>query len=141
MDKHSISIDSRYVLNSDLSHFGIGVKYFQSMDEKIILLWKLAIQNTFIQVSFKIQLLKEMGIEDTFISKPNYVDLVNLVRSIQRAEGNIDCYRRGPQQCDRVNCVWRDHCLKAPEGPSTVDSKLQEHKIAANPKQEQGSLH
>ena len=43
MDKHSISIDSRYVLTSDLSHFGIGVKYFQSMDEKIILLWKLAI--------------------------------------------------------------------------------------------------
>jgi len=82
-----------------------------------------------------------MGIEDTFISKPNYVDLVNLVRSIQRAEGNIDCYRRGPQQCDRVNCVWRDHCLKEPEGPSTVDSKLQEHKIAANPKQGQGSLH
>ncbi len=64
------------------------------------------------EVSFKIQLLDKMGTEDTFDSKPDYVDLVNLIRSIQRAEGNIDCYRRGRQQCDRMNCVWRAHCLK-----------------------------
>jgi len=56
-------------------------------------------------------------------SKPNYVDLVNLVRSIQRAEGNIDCYRGGRQQCDRMDCAWRDHCLKAPEGPYKVASE------------------
>ncbi len=73
------------------------------------------------RVRFKIQLLEKMGIEDAFNSKPNYVDLVNLVRSVQRAEGNIDCYRRGRQQCDRMNCVWRDHCLKAPEGSSKTD--------------------
>ena len=73
------------------------------------------------KVSLKIQLLDKMETEDTFNSKPDYVDLVNLVRSIQRAESNIDCYRRGRQQCDRVNCVWRDHCLKAPEGSSKID--------------------
>ena len=66
------------------------------------------------KVSFKIQLLDKMGTEDTFNSMPDYVDLVNLVRSIQRAEGNPDCYRRGRQQCDRLSCVWRDHCLEAP---------------------------
>ncbi len=93
------------------------------------------------EVSFKIQLLDKMGIEDTFNSKPDYVDLVNLIRSIQRAEGNIDCYRRDRQQCDRMNCVWRAHCLKAPEGASKVDGKSHEHKIAANPTQEQDSLH
>jgi hypothetical protein len=74
------------------------------------------------KVTFKIQLLEKMGIADTFNSKPNYVDLVNLVRSIQRAEGNIDCYRRSLESCNRMDCAWRDHCLKEPEGPSKVDT-------------------
>ena len=82
-----------------------------------------------------------MGIEGAFNSKPNCVDLVNLIRSIQRAEGNMDCYRRGRQQCDRLDCVWRDHCLKEPEGPSKVDSELHEHKKVANSNKEQYSLH
>jgi len=73
------------------------------------------------KVSLKIQLLETMKTENTFNTKPDYVDLVNLVRSIQRAEGNIDCYRRGWQQCDRMSCFWRHHCLKAPDGPATVD--------------------
>ena len=84
-----------------------------------------------------------MGTEETFNSKPNYVDLVNLVRSIQRAEGNIDCYRRGVESCNRMNCVWRDHCLKESEGLSKVDSESHEHKKAANlnPNQAQDSFH
>ena len=82
-----------------------------------------------------------MKTEATFNTKQDYVDLVKLVRSIQRAEGNIDCYRRGRQQCDRMSCAWRDHCLKAPEGASKIGSGSQEHKIAANPKQGQDSLH
>ena len=64
--------------------------------------------------SFKLQLLEKMGIEDALNSKRNYVDMVNLIRSIQRAEGNIDCYRRGRQQCDRMKCTWRDHCFMEP---------------------------
>ena len=75
------------------------------------------------KVSLKIQLLDKMEIEDTFNSTPDYVDLVNLVRSIQRAEGNIDCYRRGRQRCDHVNCVWRDHCLEAPPGGALVANR------------------
>jgi len=66
-------------------------------------------------VRFKIQLLDKMGTKETFNSKPNYVDLVNLVRSIQRAEGNMDCYRKDRQQCERMDCVWRDHCLNEPK--------------------------
>jgi hypothetical protein len=95
------------------------------------------------KVNFKIQLLKKMGIEETFISKPNYVDLVNLVRSIQRAEGNSDCYRRGVEYCNRMNCAWRDHCLKESEGPSRIGSESHEHKKATNlnPNQEQDGLH
>ena len=59
-----------------------------------------------------------MEIENTFGSNPNYVDLVKLIRSIQRAEGKVDCYRRGLEFCERMDCVWRDHCLKEPKGPS-----------------------
>jgi len=76
-----------------------------------------------LKVRFKIQLIEKMGIDDTLNSNPNYVDLVNLIRSIQRAEGNKDCYRRGLVQCDRVNCVWHDHCLEETEGPLKVDSE------------------
>ena len=93
------------------------------------------------KVRFKIQLLDKMGTEETFNSKPDYVDLVNLVRSIQRAESNIDCYRRGRQQCDQMGCAWRDHCLKEPERPFTLNSQSHQPKKAANPKQEQDSLH
>ena len=81
-----------------------------------------------------------MGIDDTLNSKPNYVDLVNLIRSIQRAEGNIDCYRRGRQLCDGMSCVWRAHCLKEPEEPSKVDGESHEHKKITNSKHEQDSL-
>jgi len=89
------------------------------------------------KVNFQNQLLDKMGTEETFNSKPNYVDLVNLIRSIQRAEGNIDCYRSGSRECDRLDCVWRDHCLEKPEKPSPeCPSKVNEsheHKKAANP--------
>ncbi len=54
-----------------------------------------------------------MAIENIQISKPDYVDIVKLVRSIQRAEGKIDCYRRGQQRCSDLTCVWRTHCLQA----------------------------
>ena len=69
-----------------------------------------------------------MGVNFPSSANPNYVDLVKLIRSIQRAEGNVDCYRRGLKFCDRMDCVWRDHCLKEPEGPSKADSELDEPK-------------
>ena len=80
-------------------------------------------------------MLVKMRSENKSSSNPNYVDLVKLIRSIQRAEGNLACYRRGVEICDRLDCVWRDHCLKAPEGPSKADSELDEPKKVENPKQ------
>ena len=73
------------------------------------------------KVRLNIQLIEKMGIDDTLNSKQDYVDLVNLIRSIQRAEGNLDCYRTGRQQCERMNCVWRDHCLMKTSGASMAD--------------------
>jgi len=34
-----------------------------------------------------------------------------LIREIQRAEGNRDCYNRGESQtCGQVGCAWRADC-------------------------------
>jgi hypothetical protein len=92
------------------------------------------------KVRFKIQLRDKMGTEETFKSKSDYVDLGSLIRSIQRVEGNIDCYRTGRQQCEQMNCVWRDHCLKAPGKASMADNESHQHKNAADPKQAPDSL-
>jgi len=83
----------------------------------------------------------KMGNKDAFNSKPNYVDLVKLIRSIQRAEGNIDCYGRSRLQCERMNCAWRDHCLMAPGEQSTAPDGLQQITEVSDPKPEQGGSH
>ncbi len=41
----------------------------------------------------------------------DFLDLTHLVRSIQRQEGNPDCFRTGRQHCDRLDCAWRNYCL------------------------------
>jgi hypothetical protein len=40
-------------------------------------------------------------------------DLTHFIRSMQRLEGNPDCFRRTNQDCDRGDCVWRAYCLEA----------------------------
>ncbi|MBM4140696.1 MAG: SAP domain-containing protein [Nitrospira sp.] len=37
----------------------------------------------------------------------------NIIRAIQRAEGNFDCFGTAVAGvCDQLNCVWKDDCLK-----------------------------
>lgn len=37
----------------------------------------------------------------------------NIIRAIQRAEGNFDCFGTATEGvCDQLNCVWKDDCLK-----------------------------
>lgn len=38
------------------------------------------------------------------------VDITVLIRSIQRVEGNIDCFRRGQEGCSEMECCWRPYC-------------------------------
>ena len=38
--------------------------------------------------------------------KNSFLDMTELIRSIQRAEGNPDCFGRGQGYCDRLDCVW-----------------------------------
>ncbi len=45
------------------------------------------------------------------IKNNNYLDINELVRSIQRAENKVDCFRKGCNNCDQFDCAWREYCL------------------------------
>ena len=44
--------------------------------------------------------------------KRHFLYMTALIRSIQRAEGNVDCYRRAQVDCEQVECAWRRYCLE-----------------------------
>ena len=44
--------------------------------------------------------------------RKSYLDNATLIRSIQRAEGNMDCFQMGMIDCDQVDCKWRAFCLE-----------------------------
>jgi hypothetical protein len=35
-----------------------------------------------------------------------------LIKKIQRAEGNFDCFGTSRKACDQLACCWRADCLK-----------------------------
>lgn len=38
---------------------------------------------------------------------------VELVRTLQRSEGNFDCFATATAgQCDQLDCLWREDCFK-----------------------------
>ena len=39
------------------------------------------------------------------------LDTTAMIRSLQRAEGLDDCYRRGHTVCPQGECPWRRYCL------------------------------
>ncbi len=41
-----------------------------------------------------------------------YPDLTQFVRSIQRIEGNPDCFARTTIDCDSLDCQWYSYCFK-----------------------------
>jgi hypothetical protein len=37
----------------------------------------------------------------------------NIIRAIQKAEGNYECFGTAVSgECDQINCLWRTDCLK-----------------------------
>lgn len=56
----------------------------------------------------------------------NYLDINELVRSIQRAENNVDCFRKGHNDCDQFDCAWREYCMDG--------SRIPKEKIKTNKK-------
>jgi hypothetical protein len=53
------------------------------------------------------EIARRMG---TMTGKMNKADLI---RTIQRAEGNADCFALKGHECDQINCLWREDCMKA----------------------------
>jgi hypothetical protein len=50
---------------------------------------------------------KFWGLKDTFgLSKRE------LIRRIQRAEGNFDCFGSAADYCDQFQCCFREDCLR-----------------------------
>jgi hypothetical protein len=45
------------------------------------------------------------------------VDIIAMVRSLQRSAGMTDCFRQGNADCDIIDCDWRSHCLGNSEDP------------------------
>jgi hypothetical protein len=45
-------------------------------------------------------------------SKNKLPDITHLIRSIQRIEGNPDCFGKAEGGCDQTDCFWREYCLK-----------------------------
>ena len=40
-----------------------------------------------------------------------HLDIIAMVRSLQRTAGVMDCFRRGNADCDSIECDWRTYCL------------------------------
>jgi hypothetical protein len=53
------------------------------------------------------KIAKKRGIKTLGKSKK-----VELIRIIQRAEGNFDCFGTAMNYCDQLSCLWRKDCLK-----------------------------
>lgn len=54
------------------------------------------------------QMAKRHGI------KPNRQKMPELIREIQRAEGNFDCFGTAKGYCDQMECLFREICLGKP---------------------------
>lgn len=60
-------------------------------------------------------------LEQSPISRENGVDITAMVRSLQRNEGETDCFRRGDDNCSEKGCTWRSYCQ--PDGRSPMGKK------------------
>jgi len=50
---------------------------------------------------------RNLGIKDTWkYSK------TQLVKTIQRKEGNFDCFGTARGNCDQIACCWRSDCIR-----------------------------
>ncbi len=49
---------------------------------------------------------KKLGVKTSKKRKPE------IIKEIQRAEGNFDCFGSAANFCDQTSCSWRKECLK-----------------------------
>ena len=48
----------------------------------------------------------------TFRIKPAGLKKAQLIRAIQRAEGNFECFGTAIESCDQADCLFRKDCLQ-----------------------------
>jgi hypothetical protein len=60
----------------------------------------------------------------------NYLNLSELVRSIQRSAGELDCFRRGQPHCDNLECTWRSLCMEFMVNSTIREVEVQNNKEA-----------
>jgi hypothetical protein len=48
-----------------------------------------------------------------------------LIRSLQRIEGNPDCFGTSTGYCDQLECKWREYCLPEPKNQWIADRDAQ----------------
>ena len=53
----------------------------------------------------------------------DFCDLARLIRSIQRLEGNPDCFGTALDSCEQALCEWREYCLKPHGEPGVSRTK------------------
>ena len=51
------------------------------------------------------KMAKELGV------KPSNLKKTELIRAIQIAEGNFDCFGKAEGDCDQEDCLFRVECL------------------------------
>ena len=54
---------------------------------------------------------RSLYLGETLHRKHNYLDVTALIRSLQRAEGENDCFRTSGLKCQRADCRWREYCF------------------------------
>jgi hypothetical protein len=55
--------------------------------------------------------INKADVSEEFPPENRFVDITAMIRSLQRSEGDDDCFRRGSGDCDQLNCNWRQYCL------------------------------
>ena len=51
------------------------------------------------------KMAKAMGIKTSGLKK------ADMIKQIQRTEGNFDCFGTAADYCDQMNCLFREDCL------------------------------
>jgi hypothetical protein len=64
------------------------------------------------------------------------VDLTHLIRSIQRTEGQSDCFGTAEWHCNHIDCAWRKYCLKDSREHSVEDGS--QNQVSADSYQKSG---
>jgi hypothetical protein len=59
-------------------------------------------------------------IKKSTLANKDFLDTTALIRSIQRAEGNSDCFRRAQVGCEQIDCAWRKYCLEEGQASSST---------------------